>query len=39
MTKGGTFKATTGVCEAHIHQDYESCAIGAIPSQTYGYLL
>ncbi len=25
-----------GVCEAHLHQAYKPCVIGAIPSQTYG---
>ncbi len=25
-----------GVCEAHLHQSYKPCVIGAIPSQTYG---
>ena len=39
MTKGRIFKATTEVCEAHLHQAYKSCAIGAIPSQTYWYIL
>ncbi len=24
-----------GVCEAHLHQAYKPCVIGAIPSQTY----
>ncbi len=27
-------KATTGVCEAHLHQAYKPCFIGAIQSQT-----
>ena len=29
-------KATMGVYEAHLHQAHKPCAIGAIPSQTYG---
>ncbi len=31
-----SIKATTGVCEAHLHQAYKPYVIGAIPSQTYG---
>ncbi len=29
-------KATTGVCEAHLHQSYKSFVVGASPSQTNG---
>ncbi len=31
-------KATTGL-EAHLHQAYKHCAVGAMPSQTYGNVL
>ncbi len=29
-------RAPRGVCEAPPHQSHKPCAIGAIPSQTYG---
>ena len=32
-------KVTTGVSEAHLHQAYKPCVIGAIPSQTYAYVV
>ena len=31
---GELIKATTKVCEAHLHQAYTPCVIGASPSQT-----
>ncbi len=32
-------KATIGGLEAHVHQAYTYCAIGAMSSQTYGNVL
>ncbi len=34
-----TFKATVGGLEAHLHQAYRNCAIGAMSSQTHGNVL
>ncbi len=31
-----TLRSPRGVCEAHLHQGYKLCVIGAIASQTYG---